>query len=300
MPLTETQFPQAGAGQGGAGWQQHLHRFLAAGAAVEVDAGVLPLGGELDGVVLLQAQQVLAGDPQQQVIASLQPSIRQGGEQAFSATLKFQHVHVEAPLQTAVVQRATDQFRIPGNRHFRAVGTGLGIDGELVAVAAPIRQQHPRGEHEIESAGQPDRDADQREAEQFQGSVAELLADVAHQQVHGTAQQGQGAPQHGGEGQRQQHPRGREPPAVAPVLHHRQQRSHHGGVGHDAGHRRDHEGHQGDQTPWGPDPLGGDQSPQTIEGTAFEQSSGDGEQAQQGDQSRAPESRQGLLRVQNA
>ena len=87
---------------------------------------------------------------------------------------------------------------------------------------------------------------------------------------------------------------------MAPVLHHRQQGGHHRCVRHHAGHRSDHKGHQGDQAAGGPDPLRGDQCPQTIEGAAFEQSCRNGEQAQQGDQCGAAESSQCLLWSQNA
>ena len=105
MALPEPQFPQAGAGQRGTSRQQHLHGFLTAGFfGVRTESSVLPLGGELNGVILLETQQIRAGDPQQQAIARFKAPVCQGGQQPLSTALQLQHVHVETALQPTVQQ----------------------------------------------------------------------------------------------------------------------------------------------------------------------------------------------------
>ena len=60
-------------------------------------------------------------------------------------------------------------------------------------VMATIRKQGPWCQHQIRGPHQPDRQADQGEAEQLQRSMPQLLTDVTDQEVHRTAQQGEGS-----------------------------------------------------------------------------------------------------------
>ena len=169
VALAEAEFAQAGAGQGGTGRQQHFNRLLTTYLiAAQVEPGIVALGCELNRVVLLKTKQVLSGHPQQQVVAGLQLAVRQGGQQAFSGTLKFQYIHVETPLQTAVMQGDAHQFRVVGNGDFGAVAAALGRESQVVMVVATIRQQGPWCQHQIGRPHQPDRQADQRETEQLQ------------------------------------------------------------------------------------------------------------------------------------
>ena len=146
-------------------------------------------------MILLQPQQILSGDAQKQMITGLQATVGQRRQQPFTAALQLQDIHIETSLQAAVVQGAAHQFRIPGDGDFRAVAAPFRADGQVIPVAATIRQQNPWGQHQIHGPRQPDRQADQGEAEQLQGSIAQLLADVADQQVHRAAEQGEGSPQ---------------------------------------------------------------------------------------------------------
>lgn len=89
MALTETQFPQARARQGGASRQQHFNCFLASGFAAE-QGGVT--AAEADGlfrwllgcrqlhrVFLLKPEQIGTGDAEKQAITRFDASIRKGG-----------------------------------------------------------------------------------------------------------------------------------------------------------------------------------------------------------------------------
>ena len=77
-------------------------------------------------MILLETQQVLPGHPQQQMVAGLELAVRQGGHQAFSGTLELKHIHIEAALQSAVVQGDPHQFRVVRDGDLGAVAAALG------------------------------------------------------------------------------------------------------------------------------------------------------------------------------
>ena len=54
---------------------------------VQAETSVLPLGCELNCVILLEPQQIKAGDPQQQMIAGLKTTVSQGWEESLSTAL---------------------------------------------------------------------------------------------------------------------------------------------------------------------------------------------------------------------
>ena len=133
-------------------------------------------------------------------------AVCQRRKQAFTTALQLQNVDIKAALQATVVQGNADQLRAAGDGYLGAVTTAVCGQPEFIAVPPSVRQKNPRGQNEIEGAGQPDRQADQGEAEQFKRAVAELLTDVADQQVHRASQQGEGSPKNRRERERQQHP----------------------------------------------------------------------------------------------
>ena len=187
-----------------------------------------------------------------------------------------------------------------GDRDFGAVAAAFRVEAGFSGFVAAIRQQGPRGKDQIKGPGKPDRDADQREAEQFERRVVELLADVTHQQIHAAPQQGEGAAEHGGKRQRQQNPGRGNAASMAPGFDNRQQRCHDGRVGDNARNRGNHDRHQGDQPPGRADPFRGDQAAQPVEGSAFEQGCRHREESEQGDQSRTAEADQGVIRLEHA
>ena len=73
------------------------------------------------------------------------------------------------------------------------------VGAELIIGHISVWQQGARGKQHVARSGEPDRHADGAEAEEIQGPIAQLLADVTGQQIHGAAQQGQGAAQQCGE-----------------------------------------------------------------------------------------------------
>ena len=117
-------------------------------------------------MVLLEAQQVLAGHAEQEMVSGLQFSVRQRREQPFAASLQFKNVHIEASLQTTVQKGPSHQFRVNRNGDLRAVTAAFWRVQQFVGVTATIRQQKPWCQDQVERSGEPDRDADQREAEQ--------------------------------------------------------------------------------------------------------------------------------------
>ena len=222
-------------------------------------------------MILLQSQQVLPGHPQQQAVPRLETAIGQGWQQALPPALDLKHVDIEAPLQAAVQQRAAHQFRVIGDGDFGAVAAAFRVEAGFPGFVAPIRQQRPGGKDQIEGSGEPDRDADQGEAEQLKRRVVELLADVTHQQIDAAPQQGESAAENRGKRQWQQNPGGGNAASMAPGLDNRKQGCHDGRVGDNARDRGNHKGHQGDQPPGRADPFRGDQAAQPVEGSAFEQ-----------------------------
>ena len=129
---------------------------------------------------------------------------------------------------------------------------------------------------------------------------SKLAAHLTGKQVHGTAQQREGATEHGGKGQGQQHLGGGDAAALAPALNHRQQAGHDRRVGHKGRHgahcRNHHRNH----------PLGAahriraDQGTQTIQTATAKETRGEGKQPHQGDQGRATEALHGLRRLEHA
>ena len=134
-------------------------------------------------MVLLQAQEVFAAAAEQQAIAQHQGAVRQGGQEALPAAVQLEHVHVEAALQAAAVQRLADQLRIGRDFHFRQVATAGEAGDQVVVVGAAVGQKAIGQQHHHRTAHQPHADADRREAEQAEGAIAELAAHLAGQQV---------------------------------------------------------------------------------------------------------------------
>ena len=60
-------------------------------------------------MLLLQAQQICAGDPQQQAILRLDAAVGQGRQDSLATSLQLENVHIEASLQPAVPQGLSDQ-----------------------------------------------------------------------------------------------------------------------------------------------------------------------------------------------
>ena len=58
---------------------------------------------------LLQAQQISAGDPQQQAIIGLDAAVSQRGKDPFTTSLQLENIHIESTLQPAVPQGLSDQ-----------------------------------------------------------------------------------------------------------------------------------------------------------------------------------------------
>ena len=206
--------------------------------------------------------------------------------------MQLEHVHVEAALQAAAVQRLADQLRVGGDLHFREVATAGEAGDQVVVVGAAVGKKAIGQQHHHASAHEPDADADGGEAEQAEGSVAELAAHLAGQQIHRASQQGHGAAEHRGKRQRQQHLRGGDAPPLAPALDHRQQTRHDRSVGYEGRHRPHGRHHQGDHPFWAAHGVGADQGPQAIETAAAEQAGREGKQAHQGDQGGAAEALQ--------
>ena len=92
------------------------------------------------------------------------------------------------------------------DRDFREISDLGPVGAELVVRGLAVGKQDAGSQQHVSRSRKPDGDSDGCETEQIQTSVAQLLADVAGEQVHGTAEQGQGSTEKGGERQRQQHP----------------------------------------------------------------------------------------------
>ena len=295
VALPETQIAQAVTGEGGAGGQQHLHHPL---AVVLLQAERLLRRGSQDHcVVLLEAQQVLAAAAQQQTIPEHQGAVGQGRHKALRAAVQLQNVEVKAPLQPRGVERLANELRTQWNLDLGQVSTAGEVSDQVVVIAAPIRQKAIGEQHHQRPAQQPDPQTDRGKAEQAKAAVAQTATDLAGQQVHRAAQQGDRPPEHRGKGQREQHLRRGDPAAFAPALHHRKQACDDRGIGDDRRNGTHHRHHQGNHSLRAANGVGADQGAQTIESPAAEQPSGDGEQTSQGDQGRAAKTLQGFPRL---
>lgn len=92
-------------------------------------------------MLLLETQQVVAVAAQQQPVTGLKGQVGKWGGEAVLAPVQLQHIHVEAPLQAAVVQRLANQLGLLRDQHIGEVTvTGEAAEQVLIALAAVGQQ----------------------------------------------------------------------------------------------------------------------------------------------------------------
>ena len=206
---------------------------------------------------LLEPQEIGARHPQQKPVTSFNATVRQGWKDALIAALQFQHVHIKAALQAAVAEGLSDQHGVAGNGDFGEIADLSLVGAQLILWWLAIGQEQAWCQKHVGRTREPDRHADGGKAEQLQGAVAQLLTHVTGEQIHGAAQQGEGAAKEGGEGQGQKDARWSNPAFVAPGFQYWQQTRHDGGVGHNTRNGCHHQRQEPHHAPGAADALRG-------------------------------------------